>query len=162
MIAVLAPFLSVDIVGMQRQTTMISLPASFTSHGAWELAIIVTATAIVAPLAKILVMLFVLVGLRTAEPPKSLPIVFKWYHRIGPWAMVEVFLLGVFVAFTRLGAIATVETGIALYAVGALMISMVTADYLLDCARRLGGDGGTRAGPAQPTGARHADQLPRV
>jgi paraquat-inducible protein A len=132
MIAVLAPFLSVDIVGMQRQTTMISLPASFTSHGAWELAIIVTVTAIVAPLAKILVMLFVLVGLRTAEPPKILPIVFKWYHRIGPWAMVEVFLLGVFVAFTRLGAIATVQTGVALYAVGALMISMVTADYLLD------------------------------
>ena len=132
LIAVLAPFLSVDIVGMQRQTTMISLPATFTSHGAWELAIIVTATAIVAPLAKILVMLFILLGLRTAKPPKSLPLVFKWYHRIGPWAMVEVFLLGVFVAFTRLGAIATVQTGVALYAVGALMISMVTADYLLD------------------------------
>ena len=132
LVAVSGPFLSVDIVGQQRQTTILSLPAAYAAEGAWELGLIVTLTAIVAPLAKIGVMLFVLLGLRTANPPKSLPLIFKWYHRIGPWAMVEVFLLGVFVAFTRLGAIATVSTGVALYAVAALMMSMVAADYLLD------------------------------
>ena len=131
-VAILAPFLSVDIFGQQRQTTMLSLPSAFWDNGAWELAIIVTITAIVAPLAKIVVMLSVLLGLRTANPPRSLPLIFKWYRRIGPWAMVEVFLLGVFVAFTRLGAIATVETGVALYAVAALMMVMVSADYFLD------------------------------
>ena len=131
-VAVLAPFLSVDIVGQQRQTTMLSLPRAFIAQGAWELGLIVTATAIVAPLAKILVMLYVLLGLRSKHPPRNLAFIFKWYHRIGPWAMVEVFLLGVFVAFTRLSAIATVSTGIALYAVGALMLSMVAADFLLD------------------------------
>ena len=46
--------------------------------------------------------------------------------------MVEVFLLGVFVAFTRLGAIATVDVGVALYAVGGLMVTMILADYYLD------------------------------
>ena len=132
LVAVLAPFLTVDIVGKQRATTMLSLPVAFTEQGAWELGLIVTVTAIVAPLAKILVLLYVLVGLRTANPPRNLPFIFKWYHRIGPWAMVEVFLLGVFVAFTRLGAIATVSTGVALYAVSALMLTMVAADYLLD------------------------------
>ncbi len=130
--AILAPFLSVNIVGQQRETTMLSLPAAFWQEGAWELALIVSATAIIAPLAKIVVMLSVLLGLRTANPPRSLPKVFKWYRRIGPWAMVEVFLLGVFVAFTRLGAIATVDVGVALYAVGALMMAMVSADYFLD------------------------------
>ena len=131
-VAVLAPFISVDIVGQQRQTTMVSLPIALFAQGAWELGVIVLATAIVAPLAKILVLIYVLHGLRSARPPRNLPFIFKWYHRIGPWAMVEVFLLGVFVAFTRLGAIATVNTGVALYAVAALMITMVTADYLLE------------------------------
>ena len=37
-----------------------------------------------------------------------------------------------FVAYTRLGAIARVETGIALYAVAGLMITMVLADAVLD------------------------------
>ncbi len=132
LVAVLAPFLTVDIVGKQRATTMLSLPTSFAQQGAWELGLIVMVTAIIAPLAKILVLLYVMLGLRTANPPRNLPTVFKWYHRIGPWAMVEVFLLGVFVAFTRLGAIATVSTGTALYAVAGLMMTMVASDYLLD------------------------------
>ena len=132
LIAVLAPFLAVDIVGQRRDTTMLSLPAAFWQQGAWELALIVTVTAILAPLVKLVVMATVLVGVRTANPPRFLPQLFKWYRRIGPWAMVEVFLLGVFVAFTRLGAIATVNVGTALYAVAALMMVMVSADYFLD------------------------------
>ena len=131
-VALLSPFLSVDIVGKHRATTMLSLPAAFVEQGAWELGLIVTFTAIVAPLAKILVLLYVMLGLRTANPPRHLAFIFRWYDRIGPWAMVEVFLLGVFVAFTRLGSIAKVDTGIALYAVAALMMTMVAADYLLD------------------------------
>ncbi len=132
LVAVTSPFLTVNILGQQRQTTMLSLPGALWTDGAWELAGIVTVTAIVAPLAKICVVLTVLLGLRTANPPRWLAPLFKGYRVIGPWAMVEVFLLGVFVAFTRLGAIATVETGVALYAVVALMMTMVMADYLLD------------------------------
>ena len=131
-VAVLAPFLSVDIVGQQRQTTMLSLPIALIEQGAWELGVIVFGTAIVAPIAKILVLIYVLHGLRADHPPRNLPFIFKWYRRIGPWAMVEVFLLGVFVAFTRLGAIATVNTGAALYAVAALMVTMVAADFMLE------------------------------
>jgi paraquat-inducible protein A len=132
LIAVTSPFLTAEIVGRQTQTTMISLPIAFWNDGSWILALIVTATAIVAPFLKITVMMTVQVGLRTANPPRFLPSLFKWYQRIGPWAMVEVFLLGVFVAFTRLGSIATVQVGVALYAVAALMLTMVAADYLLD------------------------------
>ncbi len=132
LIAVFAPFITVNIVGTERDSTMVTLPGAFVAEGAWELAIVVLMTAIVMPLLKIAAMLFVLVGLRVANPPRNLPQVFRWYEKIGPWAMVEVFLLGVFVAYTRLGAIARVETGVALYAVGGLMITMVLADAVLD------------------------------
>ena len=131
-VAVTAPFLTATIVGSPRATTMLSLPLAFYAEGAWELGLIVLVTAILAPLAKISVLLYVLLGLRTDDPPRSLPSIYRWYHRIGPWAMVEVFLLGVFVAFTRLGAIAKVDTGIALYAVGGLMLALVASDWLLD------------------------------
>jgi len=131
-VAVFAPFLSVDLVGQQRETTMISLPAAFVADGAWELAILVVLTTVVLPLVKIGVVGLVLLGLRVAEPPRFLPRLFSLYEAIGPWAMVEVFLLGVFVAFTRLGAIAKVEVGVALYGVGALMMTMVATDFVLD------------------------------
>lgn len=131
-VAVFAPFLSVDIFGQQRQTTMISLPSAFLADGAWELAILVVITTVVLPLAKIGVVILVLLGLRLPNPPRILPRIFGLYEIIGPWAMIEVFLLGVFVAFTRLGAIATVQIGVALYAVGMLMMTMVATDFVLD------------------------------
>ena len=132
LIAVWSPFLSVDILGRQRQTTMISLPIAFVADGAWELGLVVLITAIIMPICKIGIVLVVLLGLQVENPPRWLPALFRWYQHIGPWAMVEVFLLGVFVAFTRLGAIATVQIGTALYALGALILTMVTADFLID------------------------------
>ncbi len=132
LVATMAPFLFVDIAGQQRQTTMLSLPVAFWLDGAWELALVVLTTTIIMPLLKIAIMITVLAGLRAEHPPGFLPQVFKWYERIGPWAMIEVFLLGVFVAFTRLGAIATVDVGEALYAIAALMFTLVAADTMMD------------------------------
>jgi paraquat-inducible protein A len=131
-IAVWSPFISVTILGQQRDTTMISLPNAFADEGMWELGVVVLLTTIVMPLCKIASVLITLLGLRTANPPTWLPFVFRQYLLIGPWAMVEVFLLGVFVAYTRLGAIATVSVGNALYALAGLMLTMVLTDYLID------------------------------
>ena len=131
-IAVWSPFLSVQIIGLRRDTTMGSLPMAFVENGMWEVGLVVLMTTIVMPFCKISVVLVTLLGLRTANPPRWLPFLFRQYQHIGPWAMVEVFLLGVFVAFTRLKAIATVEVGTALYALAALMMTMVLSDYLLD------------------------------
>jgi paraquat-inducible protein A len=131
-IAVWSPFISVNIVGQIRDTTIISLPNAFVADGMWELGVVVMLTTVILPGVKITALLLTLLGLRTANPPSWLPVIFRQYLLVGPWAMVEVFLLGVFVAYTRLGAIATVEVGIALYALGALMLTMVMTDYLVD------------------------------
>ncbi len=46
--------------------------------------------------------------------------------------MVEIYLLGLFVAYVRLSGMATVDLGPAIFALGALMVIMVLADYTLD------------------------------
>jgi paraquat-inducible protein A len=46
--------------------------------------------------------------------------------------MLEVFLLGVFVAYTRLQAIAEVDVGPGLYALGGVMVCLIAADTTLD------------------------------
>ena len=131
-IAVWSPFISVNIVGQLRETTLVSLPTAFVEDGMWELGAVVMLTAIILPGIKIGAVLVTLLGLRAANPPSWLPIAFRQYHLVGPWAMVEVFLLGVFVAYTRLGAIATVQVGGALYALGALLLTIILTDYVID------------------------------
>jgi paraquat-inducible protein A len=74
----------------------------------------------------------VLGGLYMKNPPKFLPRIFGWVERLRPWSMIEVFLLGSFVAYSRLQVIAEVDVGPALIAFGGVMLCMVAADVELD------------------------------
>ena len=89
-------------------------------------------TVVVAPILVLGMTLMVLVGLRGERPSMWLPVLQRWRERLRPWAMTEVFLLGVFVAYTRLNALARVEVGSALYALGGLMLMTIASDALLD------------------------------
>jgi paraquat-inducible protein A len=58
--------------------------------------------------------------------------VFRWVETIHPWAMMEVFLLGVIVAYVKLADLATIELGVALFAFIGVIILMIAADLALD------------------------------
>ena len=77
-------------------------------------------------------MLAVLIGLRLARPPSMLRTIYAWVEHLRPWSMVEIYLLGLFVAYVRLSGMAAVDLGPAIYALGGLMVIMILADYMLD------------------------------
>jgi paraquat-inducible protein A len=84
------------------------------------------------PFIQLILVLSVLLGLRGPHPPQSLRTAYGWVETLRPWSMIEVFLLGCFVAYTRLQAIAEVQVGPALFALGGVMLAMVAADVALD------------------------------
>ena len=131
-IAALSPFLTLRLLGQEQGTSLATLPSAFVDQGYSTLALGMLATTLLAPLLKLGLTAGVIVGLRWGLHPSTLASMARWRVRLGPWAMIEVFLLGAFVAYTRLVAIATVEIGIAMYALGALMLVMVAADAWLD------------------------------
>ena len=126
------PFVDMRVRGLSLQTTLFSGPVQLERHGMWELSIVVLITTLGAPLGKLLAMVWVLIGLRMRRPPQYLYVVFRWVEKLSPWSMVEVFLLGVFVAYTKLVDLAQVDVGGAVYALGALMMVMAAADSVLD------------------------------
>ena len=132
LLAISLPFLGLRAIGRFYPSTMFTGPVELSRQGLPELGLLVVLCAIVMPAIKLGLMGYVLVGLRTENPPRSLPRAFAWLDAIRPWAMVEVFMLGVFVAFSRLEAIATVTIGPALYAIGACMLLTAAADASLD------------------------------
>ena len=132
LVAARSPFLALDIAGRGHETLLLSGPAELQAQGLWELAVVVLATTLLAPLAKLLCLAWVLTGLRLRHPPAHLHTVFRWVEKLTPWAMVEVFLLGVFVAYTKLVDTSHVELGAAVYALGGLMLAMAATDAALD------------------------------
>ena len=76
---------------------------------------VVLVTTIAAPLARVLCMLTVLTGLRLSGRRAELRTIYAWVEHLRPWSMVEIYLLGLFVAYVRLSGMALVGLGPAIY-----------------------------------------------
>ena len=124
--------MSVSTAGQLRVAGLVSGPAAMQQFGLWELSLVVLVTTVAAPLARVLSMLAVLIGLRLHRPPAELRTIYAWVGHLRPWSMVEIYLLGLFVAYVRLSEMAAVDLGPAIYALAGLMVVMVLADYMLD------------------------------
>ncbi len=128
----LTMLMKVSTAGIVHETTIHSGPLELVRHGLWPLAIAVAFTTAFAPLIKFAGTLYVLVGLRMRTMPPNLRGVFIIARRMGTWAMLEVLLLGVFVAYTKLGDLVTIQLGPAVYALAILTVVIVWAELSLD------------------------------
>lgn len=124
--------MTVSTAGQQRAAGLVSGPAELNYYGLWELSVVVLITTFAAPLARVLCMLTVLGGLCMHRPPAELRAIFAWVERLRPWSMIEIYMLGLYVAYVRLSAIAVVNVGPALFALAGLIAVMVLSDYTLD------------------------------
>lgn len=127
-----AMLMKVSTMGIHHETSLISGPMELVRRGLWPLALAVGFTTGLAPLVKFAGAIYVLVGLRLPRPLPNLRGVFRFTRAISLWSMLEVLLLGVFVAYTKLGSLATIELGPAVYALGLLTVVVVWADVVLE------------------------------
>jgi paraquat-inducible protein A len=131
-IATSAPLLQVSRGGQVHAANLFSGPIGLENDGMWELAAVVLLATVGAPFAKLGCTLYVLLALRLPQPPRHIRRVFAWAMHLSRWSMIEIYLLGVFVAYVKLGALVRIEVGTALYALGGLLFAMVAADAMLD------------------------------
>lgn len=131
-VACLMSLMTVSTAGMVRQASLFTGPIDMGRDGLWELTVVVLFTTAVAPVAKLAAMAYVLVGLRLPRPPRHIRRVYALVEHLRPWSMVEVFLLGVAVAYTKLVDLVHIEIGVALYAMALLMLAMIAAEAVLD------------------------------
>ena len=126
------PLMTFELEGRSDSNQLISGVIDLFSQGMWELATLVFLTSILAPLVYLCGMLYVLGPLRVGRRPPGLAAVFKFVCRLRSWAMLEVYTLGIFVAFVKLSDFGAVEAGIALYAFFLLIFALYAADFSLD------------------------------
>lgn len=131
-IANILPFMTLKLEGQEQPSTIMSGVVGLYESGLWPLASLVFAAAILMPLMKLMTMIYVLLPLHFHRRPPAMARVFRLVETIHPWAMMEVFLLGVMVAYVKLADLATIELGIALFAFVGVIILMIAADRALD------------------------------
>src|SRR5215831_4696619 len=128
----LGMLMKVSAVGIEHDTTLVSGPIELVNRGLGPLALAVAFATALAPAITFLATLYVLVGLKMRRAPPNLCGLFLAARKLRPWSMLEVLLVGVFVAFVKLGDLVSIELGPAVYALGILTVVIVWAELALD------------------------------
>jgi paraquat-inducible protein A len=126
------PIMELTIEGQMRDTTILDGAWALYLAGMWPVALVVLLTGTALPLAKIGGMLAIHLPLRLGMHPRWLPDAFRWVERLHPWAMMEVYLLGLIVAYVKLSDMAQIELGLALYAFAGTIIAVAAGDACFD------------------------------
>ena len=135
------PFMTFQFEGRAQINTLISGVFELFDNGMLQLSILVFLTSILAPLIKLLGMTYILVPLKLNKIPWKMKTVYRGIQALTPWAMLEVYLLGVFVAYVKLADLAEVIPGVALFSFASLILITAAADYSWDpelVSKRLG------------------------
>jgi paraquat-inducible protein A len=124
--------MSVQTSGISHSAGLFAGPAELVRRNMAALAVVVVFVTVAAPLGKLIGTLYVLMRLNERDPPAHLRRVFALTEELRPWSMIEVFVFGVFVAYTKLGDLVTITLDAGVYALLALTFVVIWADSALD------------------------------
>jgi paraquat-inducible protein A len=128
------PILRMDFYGAYSESTVWDGCARLFHDGQWLVAVIVFLASILIPLLKLLGLFFLVAVAKFSAA--SFRQERSWISRtievIGPWAMLDVFLVAILVALVKLGSLATVLPGRGLAAFAAMVVLTMLASASFD------------------------------
>ena len=128
------PILRMDLYGVYSENTVWEGCKTLFERGEILVAIVVFLASLVIPFLKLLGLFFLVatarLGSRGRRPTRT------WLYRaidlVGPWAMLDVFLLAILVSLVKLGELATVIPGPGLFAFSAVVVLTILASSSFD------------------------------
>lgn len=126
------PIVGLDIHGQRIETTVVGAAASLWREGMQMVAVLVLLTTTVLPLLELTALVWMILPLRFGKRPPGFPWIFRIIRLAHPWAMVEVFIMGILVALVKLAHIADVLPGAAAWCFGGLMMLLTTLTAIVE------------------------------
>jgi paraquat-inducible protein A len=128
------PILTMQQYGVYSESTVWDGVVTLAHSKQWFVALIVFLASIVIPLLKLMGLFFLTISarLRTRRWLQGRARIYRFIDVIGPWAMLDVFLLAVLVALVKLGRFATVLPGPGLIAFTCVVVLTIVASMTFD------------------------------
>ena len=120
----LLPIMRTEMLSGTQQDTIMSGVVYLWQSGSWPLALVVFIASVLVPLLKILSMLFLLltVRLRSRWAPLERTRLYRALEVVGPWSMLDIYVVGLLVALVRLQSLANIKAGPGAIAFGAVVV----------------------------------------
>ena len=126
------PFLGIKIGSQVRETTLITGTYELYVQGMQLIAILVLLTTVLVPFTQMMCLFYILLPLKFGRLPHGLPRVFRFLNSVGPWSMMEVFMVGILVSVVKMAGMAKIIPGISLYSFLALIFVLAAMTVSLD------------------------------
>ena len=120
------PIVGLNIQGTSNFTTLLGAVQALWGQEMRLIAALVCVTTLLVPAIELAVMIHLLLALKLGRTPAGFTAIMRVLQSVGPWGMVEVFMLGILVALVKLTHFATVIPGLALWCFG-MLILLLTA-----------------------------------
>jgi paraquat-inducible protein A len=132
LIANAVPMLGLSAAGREASTTVLGGVRVMWEQGQAAVSVIMLFAAVIAPGLDIALMLIILLHALRPPAPNWVGTLLRCSRIIRPWRMVEVMLLGILVSLIKIAEVATVITGIAMWAVAALIVLLAAMSTSFD------------------------------
>ncbi|GLQ06590.1 paraquat-inducible protein A [Sneathiella chinensis] len=126
------PLLSFRMEGAFRSNQLLDGTFEFVNEGYFFLAVVVLVSSVLAPFLVLVLVSSILLPLKFGVLPFAVKSQVRILEQIRPWAMAEIFLLGILVAFVKLGDFAEVSVGVSFYSLAMMVVATVLAFTTLD------------------------------
>jgi paraquat-inducible protein A len=131
-IANTVPMLGLTAVGREAFTTVVGGAHQLWLDGQQVVSVLVLFAAVISPALQIGFLLLIVLGCQRERPPVWVGLFLRHLPLTRTWSMIEVMLLGVLVALTKIADYATVILGTALFALFALVILLAAIQTIFD------------------------------
>ena len=131
--AVFLPFIDITAGGLRSESSVFGAAMAFAGGALAPLSLAVLAMIVLVPLARAGLTIWALGPLAMGRAPlRGARAAFRLDEEFKPWAMTEIFIIGVSIALVKISDLATVTLGPAFWLFGALVAVGVLQDGVLD------------------------------
>jgi paraquat-inducible protein A len=128
------PITKVTSLGHAQSDTIMSGVIYFLQTGMWPIALVIFTASIFVPLAKLLILSFLLISVdrKWQWRPRDRTRLYRITEAIGRWSMTDVYVVTILVALVRLGALANVDAEPGAIFFAAVVVSTMFAAMSFD------------------------------
>lgn len=121
------PFINLSLNGQTEQARLVTGVLSLYDQGWFWLSLLVLLTGIIFPLLQLVGLAYVLLPLHFGYTAPHIAQFYRWVRYLQPWAMTDIFMLGIFVSAAKLAGTGSILPGVSLYAFVALLFVLPAA-----------------------------------
>jgi len=127
-----SPIVAIEAAGARASTSLLGAVLVLLDRGVVGVAVILLVTTFAAPAVELILLAYAASALTLGRRWPGLPLCLRWLGLLHPWAMIEVFMLGVLVSLVKLAGLAHVIPGIGLWSLCGLIVVTTAAHAAFD------------------------------